>query len=215
MEEKKNKSSIFVIIILAIVTLLLSFFIWNLEKQVLKISDENRKLQEEISKKDVAGNDACILENLNGEILNFPVSNDSDVIKISNGYKYNNYSIEYYRSLDDYGAEYYQLTVKDKNGKTVYSNPAVKNSIDSASCTNNDGKSIDTTPVISNGKLHFVAISNKCYVYDTDELGNENKWPYYEYSSIDLTTSSIEVKSIQLLKLMMEGADISDVVPCK
>lgn len=52
-ENKENKSSIAIIAILAVVTLLLSLFIWRLEKQVIEVSDENRKLQQEISERAV------------------------------------------------------------------------------------------------------------------------------------------------------------------
>ena len=52
MEEKKeSKGSIIAIAVLACVTLLLSFVIWSLGRQVIKVSDENRRLQQQISEK--------------------------------------------------------------------------------------------------------------------------------------------------------------------
>jgi hypothetical protein len=209
MVEKKSNSLV-VIIILGVVAIALSVVIWNMGSKLSEISEENRKLIKQVSELTSKAQDdnTCTLEKLNGAILSFPKQMDSSVVvdsQTEGKYKYNGYTIQSIRSSNDTAVEK-TILIFDKNNKQVYEHKHVKVSLQDGGCEHE--KDFETEPVISNGKLYFVAIINQCYDYDEN-----SKFPYYEYISIDLNNSSIKENRLQLLKLMMEG-EASDDLDC-
>ncbi len=49
MEEKKQKSNVLALVILGVVAIFLCFIVWNLEKKVDRLDNENRQLQQQIN----------------------------------------------------------------------------------------------------------------------------------------------------------------------
>ena len=207
---ENNKKLIVLIVALSLIVIGLGgYIVYDKvinEKEEPKSTDIGKPSEEENKNMTTS----CGLEDLNGEILNFPTNNDSDVVVSDGKYEYNNYFINFSYNPDseDYYTDYYYLEIKDKNGKIVYSNNYVKTEITGSICDGKDysmGKTLKTVPTISNGKLYFVSISNTCYKYDEDF-----EFPYYSYNYVDLKGDASKIVNVQNMKLMMEGAAPDD-----
>ncbi len=95
------------------------------------------------------------------------------------------------------------VTIKNKNNEVLYSNEQVVLKVVGVECTK-DGSYIDKDimniePIISNGKLYFVSLSNTCYLY------KESNVPYYDYNYIDLNSSSLSTNVIKRMKLKLNN----------
>ena len=218
-EKKNNKVLIILLVVFGLIIVGLGVFIvydkfYNHE--VKPTEKENEKTHEETNENQSAQS-KCILEDLNGEILNFPTENDSSVKVTKKSfeetdeydaytlvtYNYNNYVIEFSNNDDSSGIDNIKIT--DKNNKVVYSNDYLKININGSVCNDGDyelGKKVNAVPTISNGKLYFVNLSTACFKYAEDD-----NWPYYSYNYIDLNGDTSKVVNIQNMKLMLDGAD--------
>ncbi len=158
----------------------------------------------------------CALDDLSGEILNYPTKNDDDVIV--------NYSKEYYdeheepRDLtvyvykdysvvigeDKYDPELHYFIIKDINNDDIYRQDNIIVNITGTTCEQDgsfiDGKSLDTFPMISDGKLYYVIIGERCY-----DLNETEKRAYFEYEYIDLNDEFLDVGSVSVQSLKLMG----------
>lgn len=188
---RRNIVVFFLSLTMLIISILVIYLLWN-----IKSGKKNN----------------CIYQDVTGEILNFPSNNDSDVI-IKHGkeyydkdvepkdvtiYEYNKYIITFVTGVD---ISY--LEIKDSNNVRQYKNEKLVLNISGTICSNNNyvnTKSYGVNPIISNGKLYFVSLSEECYLFKTNE-----KKPYFEYNYIDLNSNSINVKNIQEMRLKIDN----------
>ena len=161
-------------------------------------------------------NKDCKLEDLSGEILSFPIDNDEEVIVNYSKeyydeneeprnlivYVYNEYSVVIGENL--YNPDIYYFIIKNSDNEDIYREDNIKTTITGTVCKKNNedfttGKTLDTLPRISDGKLYYVKIGNKCYDYNENE-----KRAYFDYKYIDLNSDFLETGSVEIenLKLM-------------
>ncbi len=242
--EKKNKSLIIIIMLAIVILGIVGWFVYDktfnttvetnqsesdkpsgeiksteeVESNEIEQTEEVNLTEKEISSdKDFN----CLLEDLKGEVLNYPTKNDSsvtmtkeqkqtdDVDEMSQStvtLKYKDYTITY--TTDEDAESLNTLEVKDSTNKTIYSTKMMKVVIVGRICENYEysfGKSLVTAPTISEGKLYFINLSKSCFGYDPG-----SNWPYlhytnFNYSYIDLDNNPSKVVNIQSMKYMNEG----------
>ena len=191
--NRRNIVVFFLSLTMLIVSILVIYLLWNIK--------ESKKAE-------------CVYQDVTGEILKYPSNNDSDVI-VKHGkeyydqeeepkditiYEYNNYIITFIDKSD-----MSTLTIRNSNNEVIYSNKKVRLNISGIICNNgnySDTRSYGVNPIISNGKLYFVSLSDDCYIFRVNE-----KKPYFEYNYIDLNDSNINQYSavkIQEMKLKID-----------
>ena len=216
--DKKKNILVIVLVILGVVVLgLIGWIVYG--KMSNKAEEPNNNEVEKTNNEETTSDTEkfeCVLEDLSGDILNYPTKNDDTVTKTVEKknttdedemmqtietLKYKDYTIVYTNNHDADGLD--TLEVKDSTGKTIYSTTMMKVAVSGQVCKTNEyeyGKHADTVPTITGGKLYFINLSDTCYEF---EIGSN--WPYFAYNYIDLDNNPSKVVNIQNMKLMMEG----------
>jgi len=191
--NRRNLVVFFLSLTLLTVSILVIYLLWSAE-------DAKRK--------------QCVYEDLKGEILNYPTNNDSNVIvehrkelydqskepKYVTIYEYNNYIVTF--TIDD-NISY--MEIKDSNMVIKYKNEKIILNINGTICSNGiytDTRNYGVNPIISNGKLYFVGISDKCYLFKENE-----KKPYFEYSYIDLSNDVNQNSAVKIQEMKLKIDD--------
>lgn len=217
MDSNKSKKPVIVMIIILVVLIIaltvLKLYHKSSNNEQTPNNEQATHEETEIDEEEIK-KVKCEFEDLNGSILDFPTQNDSSVKeskKTINGtessdtytevtYKHNDYTVIFSNHEESTGIDY--VEIKNSDNQTVYLNENLKININGTICDGDEnlpGKNITAFPIIKDGKLYFVSISNVCY--------GKGEWPYYSYQYIDLNSDASKPIKIQYMKIKPDYAD--------